>query len=80
MCVGRRGVENNPLVEYRASGQPDFDAKNLEKIIPIEDQQVEVPKGDFKEDLLALMTQQTKCIFHWINYQYQRFLTSVFYK
>lgn len=82
MCVGRTTSEKNSLMEYRtsssSSGPPDFVLKHLEKIVPIEHQQVDKCDKDFKEDALAIMTQQTKYAFQLINDLYQRILTSVF--
>lgn len=79
MCVGRITSENNSLVEYMSTRPPIFHQKDLEKVIPIEDQ-VDVQKSDFSYDFLALMTQQTKHSVHRINKLYQRFLTSALYK
>lgn len=80
MCVGRITSENNSIVEYMTSRPPIFNPKDLEKIIPIDDQQVEEQKSEFSYDFLALITQQTKHVFHRIYALYQRFLTSVLYK
>lgn len=83
MCVGKRGVINNSFEEYNIPNRPMCVMNNFEKFVPMENQHVDAQKDDikeFKHDALAIMTQQTKQLFQWINGLYQNFLHSIFYK
>lgn len=77
MCVGRRSLDKimdcPESFQFKTIKHDDKD-HNLLLLDEV------LPKSDFKQDLLAITTQQTKHFFQWINSINDKFHSSAFYK